>query len=78
MCALGVREGVCVNGCEKEDHFIHCQQVVSESNLYTVGKLFVSESNLYTVGKLFVSESNLYTVSKLFLRVTYTLSASCF
>ena len=52
MCALGVREGVCVNGYEKGDHFICCWQVVSESNLYTVGKLL--------------------------LRVTYTLSASCF
>ena len=41
MCALGVRVCVCVNGCEKGDHFIHCRQVVSKSNLYTVGKLFV-------------------------------------
>ena len=41
MCALGVKEGVCVNGCEKGDHFIHCRQVVSKSNLYTVGKLFL-------------------------------------
>ena len=52
MCALGVREGVSVNECKKGGHFIHCRQVVSESDLYTVGKLF--------------------------LRVTYTLSASCF
>ena len=41
MCTLGVREGVCVGGCEKGDYFIHCQQVVSKSNLYTVGKLFL-------------------------------------
>ena len=34
-------ECVCVNGWEKEDHFIHCQQVVSKGNLYTVGKLFL-------------------------------------
>ena len=41
MCALGVREGVCVNGYEKGDHFICCRQVVSKSNLYTVSKLFL-------------------------------------
>ena len=25
-------ECVCVNGSEKEDHFVHCRQVVSKSN----------------------------------------------
>ena len=28
----GVREGVCLNRCEKGDHFMHCRQVVSKSN----------------------------------------------
>ena len=42
MCALGVREGVCVNGCEKGGHFIHCRQVGSKSDF---SAYIVSKSN---------------------------------
>ena len=41
VCIGSERGCVCVNGCEKGDHFIHCRQVVSKSNLYTVGKWFL-------------------------------------
>ena len=40
---------MCVKGCRKGDHFIHCRQVVSKTNLYTVGKLFLRVTvNIYT------------------------------